>query len=391
MLRTRAGDPPSVKTLQGLRSDAAGSLPGNEGHGTNSSQASGPGQGVSLAERRGAAELSTSELKPKLREGHNDQSMILELVRRMEEVELRSKTSSSLHSALENVHSGPQPLQQGWGGELRRDEVQGLQVRGRPDLLCCPGLMPEQPPVSTHGLPFHQVARFSPGLPSTPPLSLGPGNQVRAQSSAVSGQASAVPCQQQGFQALQAPLTAPGVSQLAMQQGYPVLQAPLTAKGVPQLEVQFQQQGLSAHQIPSTASGTVQQTSQYQQQVAPALQALPVAQVNQVQQGPQSFQGTLLWDQRHGTPGSPGFAKRCQVPVQRSSDFKAPRKVQSETLVDLDPIPITRVAGGSGLGIGATSTTNLLDILDPAATGASPFVAVPKQGERLHLWGYPCS
>ena len=136
MLHTRrAGDPPSVKTPQGLRSEAAGSLPGYEGHGANSSQASGPGQGVSLAERRGATELSTSELKAKLREGHNDQSMILELVRRMEGVELRSKTSSSLHSALENVHSGPQPLQQGWGGELRRDEVQGLQVRGWPDFL----------------------------------------------------------------------------------------------------------------------------------------------------------------------------------------------------------------------------------------------------------------
>ena len=131
MLRTRrAGDPPSVKTPQGLRSEAAGSLPGYEGHGANSSQASGPGQGVSLVERRDATELSTSELKEKLREGHHDQSMILELVRRMEEVELRSKTSSSLHSALENVHSGPQPLQQGWGGsrEGMRFRVCRLEV-----------------------------------------------------------------------------------------------------------------------------------------------------------------------------------------------------------------------------------------------------------------------
>ena len=39
--------------------------------------------------------LSTSELKARLREGQTDQMMVLELVRRMEEVELRSKTSSN--------------------------------------------------------------------------------------------------------------------------------------------------------------------------------------------------------------------------------------------------------------------------------------------------------
>ena len=251
MLRTRrAGDPPSVKTPQGLRSEAPKSLPGYEGHGANSSQASGPGQGVSLAERRDATELSTSELKEKLREGHHDQSMILELVRRMEEVELRSKTSSSLHSALENVHSGPQPLQQGWGGEPRRDEVQGLQVRGRPDFLPSPGLMLERLPLSTHGLPPDKVTRFSSGLPSTPLFAIGPGNQVRGQSNAVPGQGSAVPYQQQGFHALQAPLTASGVSQSGQQQGFHALQAPLTASGVSQ---SGQQQGFHAPQAPLTA------------------------------------------------------------------------------------------------------------------------------------------
>ena len=260
MLRTRrAGDPPSVKTPQGLRSEAPKSLPGYEGHGANSSQASGPGQGVSLAERRDATELSTSELKEKLREGHHDQSMILELVRRMEEVELRSKTSSSLHSALENVHSGPQPLQQGWGGsrEGMRFRVCRLEV-GRISFLlldlCSRGCRSQL---------TDKVTRFSSGLPSTPLFAIGPGNQVRGQSNAVPGQGSAVPYQQQGFHALQAPLTASGVSQSGQQQGFHALQAPLTASGVSQ---SGQQQALQA---PLTASGVSQSG---QQQGFPALQ-----------------------------------------------------------------------------------------------------------------------
>ena len=248
-------------------------------------------------------------------------------------------------------------------------------------------LMLERLPLSTHGLSPDQVTRSSSGLPSTPLFPIDPGNQVRGQSNAVPGQGSAVPYQQQGFHALQAPLTASGVSQsqqgfpalqapltasgvspLATQQGFPALQAPLTAPEISQLEAQCQQQGLSAYQWPSTASGTARQNSQNQQQVAAAFQALPVAQASQVPQGPQSFQGTLLWDQRYGMPGSLGLEEGCQVPVQRSS----PNKAQSETLLDLDPIPITGVAGGSGLGVRATSTTNLLDIFDPAATVHQP-------------------
>ena len=122
---------------------------------------------MSLAERRDAAELSTSELTPKLREGHNDQSMILEFVRWVEEVELRSKTSSSLRSALENVHSGPQPLQQGWGG-LRRDEVQGLQVSGLPSFSWTYARAAASINSWTSPPSGDQVQS---GLPSTPPLS----------------------------------------------------------------------------------------------------------------------------------------------------------------------------------------------------------------------------
>ena len=44
--------------------------------------------------------------------------------------------------------------------------------------------MLERLPLSTHGLPPDQVARFSSGLPSTPLFPIGPGNQVRGQSNA---------------------------------------------------------------------------------------------------------------------------------------------------------------------------------------------------------------
>ena len=58
------------------------------------------------------SELSMEEIKARLREGQNDPEVIMELVRRLEEVELKSR-SSSLHSAVEFVHSSRQQPQRG--------------------------------------------------------------------------------------------------------------------------------------------------------------------------------------------------------------------------------------------------------------------------------------
>ena len=76
---------------------------------------------------------TTEELKSRVREGPVDQQVALELVRRLEEVELRTKSSSSLHSALEHVHSEARPHQflpyRRETGRVERFRVVRLQVR----------------------------------------------------------------------------------------------------------------------------------------------------------------------------------------------------------------------------------------------------------------------
>ena len=75
LLKRRAGDPPSGKSPQGLWSEAPESLPGagTQASALHQDPNPGCGEGVSLTEWRGVSELSTEEIKTKLRSGANDE------------------------------------------------------------------------------------------------------------------------------------------------------------------------------------------------------------------------------------------------------------------------------------------------------------------------------
>ena len=79
----------------------------------------------------------------------------------MEEVELRTNSSSSLHSAVKRVHSqdGPQMRQPG-GRELGRVEVRGFQAQGQPGYQ-----------TSSPGVPSCSFAHAAPGLMEPHPFS----------------------------------------------------------------------------------------------------------------------------------------------------------------------------------------------------------------------------
>ena len=81
---------------------------------------------------------------------------------------------------------------------------------------------------------------------------------------------------------------------------------------------------------------------------------------------------------QHSVHGAPGLGVGNQVSIQHIPELSRSREAPNETLLDLDPIPITRVAGGSEI-----ATTNLLDIFDPTATSATTFLAVTKQEDGL--------
>ena len=50
------------------------------------------------------------------------------------------------------------------------------------------------------------------------------------------------------------------------------------------------------------------------------------------------------------------------------------------SLIDLDPIPVTTVAGGRGTETVETQLCNLVDVFAPEAASASPFVPPPPPG-----------
>ena len=184
---------PALDTVGTLRAEVA--TPGGEMPRRNNE----PGMREQQAET-----WTTEELKSRVREGPVDQQVVLELVRRLEEVELRTKSSSSLHSALEHVHSEARPHQLlPYGRETGRVEVQGCQASGSPGIVTSPGAFPYQPhmppagfgisrlfqapspslhglptyqpPASNHGLPTYQSSASNPGFPTHQPSASNPG------------------------------------------------------------------------------------------------------------------------------------------------------------------------------------------------------------------------
>ena len=56
------------------------------------------------------------------------------------------------------------------------------------------------------------------------------------------------------------------------------------------------------------------------------------------------------------------------------------RAMSPMSLIDLDPVPVTTVAGGRGTETAATQFCNLQDVFAPEAASASPFVPPPPPG-----------
>ena len=208
----------------------------------------GQGESSSTGNAR-MAEITTDELKAKLLHGDGDQSMIQELVRRMEEVELRTRSSTSLHSALEHVHStGQPPSGRASGRETGQSEVQGFRGSGQPRVVATsfpvpstssfqappPGFMGLQTPASNQGSRLFNEAVQSGAHAFQAPL-VGQENQCRSNQVV-----------QQGFHALQA---SPGhqghhlVSSQIVQQAFPALQASQGHHGHQPVSRQAVQQG----------------------------------------------------------------------------------------------------------------------------------------------------
>ena len=186
-----------------------------------------------------------------------------------------------------------------------------------------------------------------------------------------------------------------------------------------QQEIQPQTIRFPGSQLSISTQGFPAQCLQPRQVGAQEYQGSPIMQNNQWAHPPQpwgtlqdsfAFQGVAQASAKETSqvnlgaqPGTPQFDGMPSVGYENP---------QVMTLLDLDPIPITQVARGSGMEPAPCQSVNLLDIFDPVTSKASPFLAVPKSvgdqatsiGDRTprtpkigtslgssYLWGYPCA
>ena len=384
------------------------------------------------------SELSTEEIKARLRGGQNDPEVIMELVRRLEEVELKSR-SSSLHSAVEFVHSSRQQPQRGHVGRRESEgvEVWVSQAQGQPgSSLPRPRISRSQSLSQPYGLPpvdpsTRQQPLFG-FLGAQPPQHLSGflGPQPMQQpmgSQEVQGA--------QVFMGSQVPQLPQQLSGLASQ--VPQLPQQLSGLGsqVPQLPQQSSGLGSQVPQLPQQSSGVGCQVAQLSQQLSglhipQSPQHLAFSQFTGVQpkqsgsvvpghsacplyasgvsaleapkaqnwrpvameagRDQQLGYGTASHDPRtmHGGRvglSNPATALDLLAIDNTEATGQASRPTWSisspMSLMDMDPIPITQVATGRGVETAPAVSTSLIDVFDAAASAATPFVppkAIPR-------------
>ena len=397
------------------------------------------GQSPPEAARRRLQDLTTQEIKDLHDSGQGDSQMVAVLLQRLEEAERKTRSTASLHSAVEfvqdRVHSqtkGRREIERPRGpgyylGDRQEPSASplsitrplGLPAFGTPSIPIAknssrihvqaphhfhgfPSAPSQSQVLTSHGVQMqsYQPQQFHgfPSVPSQPQVLITHGAQVQ----------SCLPNQFPGFPSVPSQSQVPvGSTQVqAMSRASQSAQAMSRRSQSAMVQVPFQglhtavsqPHGIVSQQASGVHVGIAQSSGGQAVPLLPNpsgpmrcdVQSLDLGQamfnqqdmrthdVSVASMAPTAMAPTV--DPKHFSVGLRDLLSiDSGAPDRQPNVSQHPSPVPFASLLDLDPIPITKVAFGTGTerAPALSTTATLIDVFDPSASTATPFVPPP--------------